>query len=56
MVDLNNCDGLCDHRKGVCIFFSDKRMASFDKEKKELDAEFHRKFIFGGQVAAYMKA
>ena len=35
---------------------SDKRFAGFDKEKKELDAEVHRKYVFGGHVAAYMKA
>ncbi|KAF3779608.1 60S ribosomal protein L5 [Nymphaea thermarum] len=33
----------------------DKRFAGFSKEQKHLDAEVHRKFIFGGHVAAYMK-
>jgi large subunit ribosomal protein L5e len=28
----------------------------FVLEKKELDAEVHRKYIFGGHVATYMKA
>ena len=40
---------------GLDIPHSDKRFAGFDKEKKELDAEVHRKYIFGGHVAAYMK-
>lgn len=40
---------------GLDIPHSDKRFAGFDKEKKELDTEVHRKYIFGGQVAAYMK-
>ena len=34
---------------------SDKRFAGFDKDKKELDADVHRKYVFGGHVAAYMK-
>lgn len=41
---------------GLDIPHSDKRFAGFDKEKKELDAEVHRKYIFGGHVTAYMKA
>ncbi|KAL2589659.1 hypothetical protein AAZV13_13G243200 [Glycine max] len=40
---------------GLDIPHSDKRFAGFDKEKKELDAEVHRKYVFGGHVAAYMK-
>jgi len=40
---------------GLDIPHSDKRFAGFDKEKKELDPEVHRKYIFGGHVAAYMK-
>ncbi|KAK7314635.1 hypothetical protein VNO77_33162 [Canavalia gladiata] len=40
---------------GLDIPHSDKRFAGFDKEKKELDADVHRKYIFGGHVAAYMK-
>ncbi|KEH18731.1 putative ribosomal protein L5 eukaryotic/L18 archaeal [Medicago truncatula] len=40
---------------GLDIPHSDKRFAGFDKEKKELDAEVHRKYIFGGHVSAYMK-
>ncbi|KAJ1381417.1 Ribosomal protein L5 eukaryotic/L18 archaeal [Sesbania bispinosa] len=41
---------------GLDIPHSDKRFAGFDKEKKDLDAEVHRKYIFGGHVATYMKA
>ncbi|XP_027335508.1 60S ribosomal protein L5-like isoform X1 [Abrus precatorius] len=41
---------------GLDIPHSEKRFAGFDKEKKELDAEVHHKYIFGGHVAAYMKA
>ncbi|XP_057436675.1 60S ribosomal protein L5-like isoform X2 [Lotus japonicus] len=40
---------------GLDIPHSDKRFAGFEKEKKELDPEVHRKYIFGGHVAAYMK-
>ncbi|XP_057457736.1 60S ribosomal protein L5-like [Lotus japonicus] len=40
---------------GLDIPHSEKRFAGFDKEKKELDAEVHRKYIFGGHVASYMK-
>ncbi|CAJ1950319.1 unnamed protein product [Sphenostylis stenocarpa] len=40
---------------GLDIPHSDKRFAGFDKDKKELDAEVHRKYVFGGHVAAYMK-
>ncbi|XP_027335509.1 60S ribosomal protein L5-like isoform X2 [Abrus precatorius] len=40
---------------GLDIPHSEKRFAGFDKEKKELDAEVHHKYIFGGHVAAYMK-
>ncbi|CAL0333095.1 unnamed protein product [Lupinus luteus] len=40
---------------GLDIPHSDKRFAGFDKEKKELDPEVHRKYIFGAHVANYMK-
>ncbi|KAL2336123.1 hypothetical protein Fmac_010569 [Flemingia macrophylla] len=40
---------------GLDIPHSDKRFAGFDKDKKELDPEVHRKYIFGGHVASYMK-
>ncbi|KAF3780958.1 50S ribosomal protein L18 [Nymphaea thermarum] len=40
---------------GLDIPHSDKRFAGFSKEQKHLDAEVHRKYIFGGHVAAYMK-
>ena len=53
--------GLCNIKQGALdggldIPHSDKRFAGFTKEKKELDPEVHRKYIFGGHVAAYMKA
>ncbi|WP_248792645.1 hypothetical protein, partial [Escherichia coli] len=34
---------------------SDKRFAGFKKEEKQLDAEVHRKYVYGGHVAAYMR-
>lgn len=34
---------------------SDKRFAGFSKDNKQLDAEVHRKYIYGGHVAAYMR-
>ncbi|CAL5443953.1 unnamed protein product [Camellia sinensis] len=33
----------------------DKRFSGFSKDSKQLDAEVHRKYIYGGHVAAYMK-
>lgn len=39
---------------GLDIPHSDKRFAGFSKESKQLDADMHRKYIFGGHVAAYM--
>lgn len=39
---------------GLDIPHSDKRFAGFDKEGKSLDADIHRKYIYGGHVAAYM--
>ncbi|KAF6176980.1 hypothetical protein GIB67_027780 [Kingdonia uniflora] len=39
---------------GIDIPHSDKRFAGFKKDEKQLDAEVHRKYIFGGHVAAYM--
>ncbi|QCE07244.1 60S ribosomal protein L5 [Vigna unguiculata] len=41
---------------GLDIPHSDKRFAGFDKDKKELDADVHRKYVFGGHVASYMKS
>ncbi|RDX66021.1 60S ribosomal protein L5, partial [Mucuna pruriens] len=35
---------------GLDIPHSDKRFAGFDKEKKELDAEVHRKYVYGGHM------
>ncbi|KAF6135586.1 hypothetical protein GIB67_015439 [Kingdonia uniflora] len=39
---------------GIDIPHSDKRFAGFKKDEKQLDADVHRKYIFGGHVAAYM--
>lgn len=39
---------------GLDIPHSDKRFAGFSKDSKQLDAEVHRKYIYGGHVAAYM--
>ncbi|KAG8371629.1 hypothetical protein BUALT_Bualt13G0108100 [Buddleja alternifolia] len=41
---------------GLDIPHSDKRFAGFSKDSKQLDAEVHRKYIYGGHVAAYMNA
>ncbi|GKV29306.1 hypothetical protein SLEP1_g38243 [Rubroshorea leprosula] len=40
---------------GLDIPHSDKRFAGFGKESKQLDAEVHCKYIYGGHVAAYMR-
>lgn len=40
---------------GLDIPHSDKRFAGYSKESKQLDAEVHRKYIYGGHVAAYMR-
>ncbi|KAM7501664.1 hypothetical protein LguiB_000568 [Lonicera macranthoides] len=40
---------------GLDIPHSEKRFAGFDKESKQLDAEVHRKYVYGGHVAAYMR-
>lgn len=40
---------------GLDIPHSDKRFAGFKKDDKQLDAEVHRKYIFGGHVASYMR-
>ncbi|KAF9592320.1 hypothetical protein IFM89_014228 [Coptis chinensis] len=39
---------------GLDIPHSDKRFAGFKKENKQLDAGVHRKYVYGGHVAAYM--
>ncbi|XP_047339132.1 60S ribosomal protein L5-2-like [Impatiens glandulifera] len=39
---------------GLDIPHSDKRFAGFSKESKNLDADVHRKYIYGGHVSAYM--
>ncbi|XP_047336178.1 60S ribosomal protein L5-1-like [Impatiens glandulifera] len=40
---------------GLDIPHSDKRFAGFSKESKQLDADLHHKYIYGGHVAAYMR-
>lgn len=40
---------------GLDVPHSVKRFAGFSKDSKELDADVHRKYIFGGHVAAYMR-
>ncbi|KAA8543596.1 hypothetical protein F0562_021658 [Nyssa sinensis] len=40
---------------GLDIPHSDKRFAGFNKESKQLEAEVHHKYIYGGHVAAYMR-
>ena len=40
---------------GVDIPHGDKRFAGFNKDNKQLDPEVHRKYIYGGHVAAYMR-
>ncbi|KAA3480088.1 60S ribosomal protein L5-like [Gossypium australe] len=40
---------------GLDIPHSDKRFAGFSKDNKQLDAEVHSKYIYGGHVAAYMR-
>ncbi|EFJ17161.1 hypothetical protein SELMODRAFT_154687 [Selaginella moellendorffii] len=39
---------------GLDIPHSEKRFAGYSKEDKSLNAEVHRKYIYGGHVAAYM--
>ncbi|KAL3621606.1 hypothetical protein CASFOL_036518 [Castilleja foliolosa] len=45
-------DGALDG--GLDIPHSEKRFAGFSKDTKQLDAEAHRKYIYGGHVASYM--
>ncbi|XP_043707085.1 60S ribosomal protein L5 [Telopea speciosissima] len=40
---------------GLDIPHSDKRFAGFSKDDKQLNAEVHRKYIYGGHVVAYMR-
>ncbi|URD80564.1 60S ribosomal protein, partial [Musa troglodytarum] len=40
---------------GVDIPHSDQRFAGFKKDEMQLDAEVHRKYIFGGHVTPYMR-
>ena len=41
---------------GLDLPHSDKRFAGFKKDKKQLGAEIHRKYIYEGHVADYMKS
>ncbi|KAF7093375.1 hypothetical protein CFC21_095791 [Triticum aestivum] len=41
---------------GLNIAHSDKRFVGFKKDKKQLGAEIHRKYIYEGHVADYMKS
>ncbi|TQD80195.1 hypothetical protein C1H46_034249 [Malus baccata] len=47
-----NVEGALDG--GLDIPHGEKRFAGFSKDSKQLDAEVHRKYIYGGHVAAYM--
>ncbi|THU54237.1 hypothetical protein C4D60_Mb10t22920 [Musa balbisiana] len=49
-----NVEGALDG--GLDIPHSDKRFAGFKNDEKQLDAEVHRNYIFGGHVASYMRA
>ncbi|GAB4841986.1 60S ribosomal protein L5 [Ancistrocladus abbreviatus] len=40
---------------GLDIPHSDKRFSGFSKDGKQLDPKVHRKYIYGGHVAAYMR-
>ncbi|KAI8024144.1 60S ribosomal protein L5 [Camellia lanceoleosa] len=51
--DNERLTGALDGR--LDIPHSDKRFSGFSKDSKQLDAEVHRKYIYGGHVAAYMK-
>ncbi|KAL8260752.1 hypothetical protein R6Q59_028705, partial [Mikania micrantha] len=39
---------------GLDIPHSEKRFAGFNKDEKNLDADVHRKYIYGGHVSTYM--
>ena len=40
---------------GLDIPHSEKRFAGFKKDDKQLDADIHRKYIYGAHVTDYMK-
>ncbi|KAI8004600.1 hypothetical protein LOK49_LG08G01615 [Camellia lanceoleosa] len=48
---------MCISSKTNQIYTEDNRFKGngFSKDSKQLDAEVHRKYIYGGHVAAYMK-
>ncbi|KAJ0792995.1 putative ribosomal protein L5 eukaryotic/L18 archaeal [Helianthus annuus] len=41
--------------KGALDPHSEKRFVGFNKDGKQLDAEVHRNYIYGGHVASYMR-
>ncbi|CAI0459458.1 unnamed protein product [Linum tenue] len=41
---------------GLDIPHSEKRFAGFSKDSKQLDAEVHRKYLYGGHIASYMRS
>ena len=45
--------GACDG--GINIPHNEKRFPGYDRDGKELDAETHQKYIYGGHVAEYME-
>ncbi|KAK4407576.1 60S ribosomal protein L5 [Sesamum angolense] len=40
---------------GLDIPHSDKRFTGFNKDSNQLDAQVHRKYIYGGHIASYMR-
>jgi hypothetical protein len=40
---------------GFDIPHSDKRFSGYEKDEKQLDAEVHRKYIYGAHTADYMR-
>jgi large subunit ribosomal protein L5e len=45
--------GACDG--GINIPHNEKRFPGYDRDGKELDAETHQKYIYGGHVSEYME-
>ncbi|XP_051118347.1 60S ribosomal protein L5-like [Andrographis paniculata] len=39
---------------GLDVPHNEKRFAGFSKDSKQLDAEVHRKYIYGGHISSYM--
>ncbi|CAN1248494.1 60S ribosomal protein L5 [Linum perenne] len=57
MIPIQNCQILIIRQKdgGIDIPHNDKRFAGFSKDCKSLDAEVHRKYLYGVHVASYMR-